>query len=159
MLQIGDPAPDFELLSDENRPVKLSDLRGQRVVLFFYPKADTPNCTIQACGFRDRFPVIEAGNATVIGVSPDTPAELARWRAKEELPYTLLSDPDHALADAYGVWGEKSAYGRSYMGIIRSHAIIGPDGRIEDLRIRVKPQESVQAAVDFLAAHSDSGPA
>ena len=159
MLQIGDPAPDFELLSDESRPVKLSDLRGQRVVLFFYPKADTPGCTVQACGFRDRFPVIEAGNATVIGVSPDMPAELARWRAKEQLPYTLLSDPDHALADAYGVWGEKTAYGRTYMGIIRSHAIIGPDGRIEDLRIRVKPEESVQAAVDFLAAHSESGPA
>jgi len=159
MLQIGDPAPDFELLSDENQPVTLSDLRGQRVVLFFYPKADTPGCTVQACGFRDRFPIIEAGNATVIGVSPDMPAALARWRAKEQLPYTLLSDPDHVLADAYGVWGEKTAYGRSYMGIIRSHAIIGPDGRIEDLRIRVSPEESVQAAVDFLAAHGENGPA
>ncbi len=159
MLQIGDLAPDFELLSDESRPVKLSDLRGRRVVLFFFPKADTPGCTIQACGFRDRFPVIEAGNATVLGVSPDMPAALAKWRAKEQLPYTLLSDPDHALADAFGAWGEKTAYGRTYLGIVRSHAIIGPDGRIEDLRLGVKPEESVQAAVDFLAAHGEDGQA
>ncbi len=152
MLQIGDPAPDFELLSDEGTPVRLSDLRGRRVVLFFYPRADTPGCTVQACGFRDQFPRIESGNATVIGLSPDEPAALAKWRRKEKLPYTLVSDPDHAVAEAYGVWGEKQAYGKSYMGIIRSHAIIGPDGTLEDLRIKVKPDESVQAAVDFLAA-------
>lgn len=156
MLQIGDLAPDFELLSDEGQPVRLSDLRGRRVVLFFYPAADTPNCTIQACGFRDRFPVIEAGNATVMGISPDLPPALAKWRAKEHLPYTLLSDPDHAVAETFGVWGEKKSYGRTYMGIIRSHAIIGPDGRIEDLRIRVRPEESVQSAVDFLAAHGEA---
>mgnify|MGYP001211918286 CR=1 FL=1 len=157
MLQIGDLAPDFELLSDEGQPVKLSDLRGRRVVLFFYPRADTPGCTVQACGFRDRFPVIEAGNATVLGISPDQPRELAKWRAKEHLPYTLLSDPDHAIIDAFGAWGEKTSYGKTTMGVIRSHAIIGPDGRIEDLRIRVKPEESVQAAVDFLAAQGEDG--
>ncbi len=152
MLQIGDPAPDFELLSDEGTPVRLSDLRGRRVVLFFYPRADTPGCTVQACGFRDQFPRIESGNASVIGLSPDEPVALAKWKRKENLPYTLVSDPDHAVAEAYGVWGEKQAYGKSYMGIIRSHAIIGPDGTLEDLRIKVKPDESVQAAVDFLAA-------
>ncbi|MBP6787198.1 MAG: thioredoxin-dependent thiol peroxidase [Candidatus Promineofilum sp.] len=150
MLQIGDPAPDFELLSDENQPIRLSDLRGRRVVLFFFPRADTPGCTAQACGFRDRMPVIETGNATVLGLSPDLPAALAKWRAKEKLPYNLLSDPDHAIADAFGAWGEKSMYGKTYEGILRGHAIIGVDGRVEDLRVRIKPDESVQAAVDFL---------
>jgi len=150
MLKVGDPAPDFELLSDENRPVKLSDLRGRRVVLFFFPKADTPGCTTQACGFRDRFPRIEAGNATVIGLSPDSPARLAKWRAKESLPYTLLSDPDHQVAEAYGAWGEKQMFGKTYDGILRSHVIIGADGRLEDIRLRIRPEESVEAAVAFL---------
>jgi peroxiredoxin Q/BCP len=150
MLQIGDPAPDFELLSDENQPIRLSDLRGRRVVLFFFPRADTPGCTAQACGFRDRMPVIETGNATVLGLSPDLPAALAKWRAKEKLPYNLLSDPDHEVADAFGAWGEKSMYGKTYEGILRGHAIIGVDGRVEDLRVRIKPDESVQAAVAFL---------
>lgn len=153
MPPIGDPAPDFELLTDEGTPLRLSDLRGRRVVLFFYPRADTPGCTAQACGFRDQFPRIEAGNATVIGLSPDIPKDLAKWRVKENLPYTLVSDPDHHVAEAYGAWGEKTAYGKSYMGILRGHAIIGPDGTLEDLRIKVKPDESVQAAVEFLAAH------
>jgi peroxiredoxin Q/BCP len=153
MLQIGDPAPDFELLSDENHPIRLSDLRGRRVVLFFFPRADTPGCTAQACGFRDRLPVIEAGNATVLGLSPDLPEALAKWRAKEKLPYNLLSDPNHEVADAFGAWGEKSSYGRTYEGILRGHAIIGVDGRIEDLRVRIKPDESVQAAVEFLGSH------
>ena len=153
MLQIGDPAPDFELLSDENQPIRLSDLRGRRVVLFFFPRADTPGCTAQACGFRDRMPVIETGNATVLGLSPDLPAALAKWRAKEKLPYNLLSDPDHAIADAFGAWGEKSMYGKTYEGILRGHAIIGVDGRVEDLRVRIKPDESVQAAVEFLTNH------
>ena len=134
MLQIGDPAPDFELLSDENQPIRLSDLRGRRVVLFFFPRADTPGCTAQACGFRDRMPVIETGNAIVLGLSPDLPAALAKWRVKEKLPYNLLSDPDHVVADAFGAWGEKSMYGKTYEGILRGHAIIGVDGRVEDLR-------------------------
>ena len=153
MLQIGDPAPDFELLSDENQPIRLSDLRGRRVVLFFFPRADTPGCTAQACGFRDRMPVIETGNAIVLGLSPDLPAALAKWRVKEKLPYNLLSDPNHEVADAFGAWGEKSMYGRTYDGILRGHAIIGVDGRVEDLRVRIKPDESVQAAVEFLTNH------
>ena len=153
MLQIGDPAPDFELLSDENQPIRLSDLRGRRVVLFFFPRADTPGCTAQACGFRDRMPVIEAGNAIVLGLSPDLPEALAKWRAKEKLPYNLLSDPNHEVADAFGAWGEKSMYGKTYEGILRGHAIIGVDGRVEDLRVKIKPDESVQAAVEFLSSH------
>lgn len=150
MLQIGDPAPDFELLTDDNTPLRLSDLRGRRIVLFFYPRADTPGCTKQACGFRDRFPRIKSAAATLLGLSPDEPAALAKWKAKENLPYTLLSDPDHAVADAYGAWGEKSLYGKTYMGVLRGHAIIDPDGRIEDLRLRIKPEESVETAVAFL---------
>ena len=153
MLQVGEMAPDFELLSDENQPIRLSDLRGRRVVLFFFPRADTPGCTAQACGFRDRMPVIETGNATVLGLSPDLPSALAKWRAKEKLPYNLLSDPDHEVADAFGAWGEKSMFGKTYDGILRGHAIIGADGRIEDLRVRIKPNESVEAAVEFLASH------
>ena len=153
MLQVGDLAPDFELLTDENKPLQLSDLRGRRVVLFFFPRADTPGCTAQACGFRDRLPVIEAGNATVLGLSPDLPEALAKWRAKEKLPYNLLSDPNHEVADAFGAWGEKSMYGKTYDGILRGHAIIGVDGRVEDLRVRIKPDESVEGAVEFLASH------
>lgn len=152
MLKTGDIAPDFELQTDEDTPLKLSDLRGRRVVLFFYPKADTPGCTKQACGFRDRFPRIEAADATVIGLSPDMPRALAKWKAKERLPYTLVSDPDHAVAEAYGAWGQKSKFGHTYMGILRGHAIIGPDGVIEDLRLSISPDESVQQAVEFLAA-------
>jgi thioredoxin-dependent peroxiredoxin len=147
MLNIGDPAPDFELLSDSGAPVKLSDFRGRRVILFFYPKADTPGCTTQACGFRDNFPRIQATNAAVLGISPDKPEALAKWRAKIDLPYTLLSDADHQAAEAYGVWGEKSAYGKKYMGITRSHFVIDPQGHIEDAQVKVSPEDSVERAL------------
>lgn len=154
MLKIGDSAPDFELLTDAGEPLKLSELRGRRVVLFFFPKADTPGCTKQACGFRDRFPRIETANATVLGLSPDQPKALAKWKEKESLPYTLLSDPDHEVAEAFGAWGEKSMYGKSYMGILRGHAIISPEGIIEDLRVKISPDESVDEAVKFIDAHA-----
>lgn len=150
-LQVGDMAPDFELLNDEGETMRLSDFRGRRLVLFFYPKADTPGCTTQACGFRDHFPVFESKDAVILGLSPDEPKALAKWREKRNLPYNLLSDPDHAVADAYGFWGEKSMFGKTYMGIIRSHVVIGPDGRLEDVQYKVSPEESVQAAIDFLA--------
>ena len=150
MLNVGESAPDFELLDSDEQTVKLSDFRGKRFVLFFYPKAGTSGCTTQACGLRDNFPKIETHNATVVGVSPDLPAALAKWKAKEELPYPLLSDPDHAIAEAYGVWGEKKMYGNTYMGIIRSHFIIDAEGKIEDVQYKVSPKNSISRAVASL---------
>jgi peroxiredoxin Q/BCP len=151
MLNVGNMAPDFELISDDGTPVKLSDYRGQKVVVFFYPKADTPGCTIQACGFRDNYPTIEAAGALVLGISPDSPQELAKWRKKMGFPYALLSDPEHQTAGAYAVWGEKKMYGKVYEGIIRSHFVIDAEGRLEDVRFKVSPQDSVETALKQLA--------
>ena len=150
----GDIAPEIELLDSDGKSVKLSDFRGQKIVLFFYPKAGTSGCTTQACGFRDYFPIIQAADATVIGVSPDEPPALEKWKAAEKLPYMLLSDPDHAVADKYGVWGEKKMYGINYMGIIRSHFIIDEDGRIVDAQIRITPKNSVIQALELLSPGS-----
>lgn len=147
MLNKGDKAPQFELLDSESKPVKLSDYLGQRVIIFFYPKADTPGCTTQACGFRDNFPKIEAVGAAVLGISPDDPDDLAKWKKKRDLPYPLLSDPDHKVAEAYGVWGEKSMFGKKYMGIIRSHFVVDEAGNLEDTQVKVKPEDSVSLAV------------
>lgn len=151
MLNIGDTAPDFELISDTGQSVKLSEYRGQQVVIFFYPKADTPGCTTQACGFRDNFVKIEATNTAVLGISPDPPEKLAKWKKKENLPYPLLSDPEHKVADAYGVWGEKSMYGRKYMGIVRSHFIVDAEGKLADIQFKVSPKDSVAKAVKFIS--------
>jgi len=151
MLQIGDPAPDFELLSAAGEPVKLADFRGRRLIVFFYPKADTPGCTTQACGFRDNFPTFEAADAAVVGISPDAPAALAKWKAKQNLPYPLLSDPDHVVAEAYGVWAEKSMYGKKYMGITRSHFVIDAAGNLEDIQVKVSPKDSVERAVALVS--------
>lgn len=147
MLQTGEVAPDFTLLSDENRPVKLSDYRGQRVILFFYPKADTSGCTTQACGFRDNFPIFSESGAVVLGISPDGVQVLAKWRQKRNLPYALLSDSDHAVAETYGVWGQKSMFGKKYMGIIRSHFVVDEEGKLADVQVKVSPEESVAQAM------------
>ncbi|MCA9986701.1 MAG: thioredoxin-dependent thiol peroxidase [Anaerolineales bacterium] len=150
MLEVGQMAPDFELLNDEGNSVKLSDYRGQRVVLFFYPKAATPGCTTQACGFRDNFPQIEAAGGTVLGVSPDPVADLAKWRAAENLPYNLLSDPDNEVSQLYNAYGEKSMYGNTYMGVIRSHFVIDAEGKFEDVQIKVSPKDSINRALKQL---------
>ena len=149
-LSVGQPAPDFTAVTDTGETVKLSDYRGKRVVLYFYPKDDTSGCTTQACGFRDNYPVIEEKNAVVLGVSPDGVQSHQKFKTKYELPFTLLVDEDHAIADAYGVWGEKSMYGKSYMGIVRSHFIIDEEGKIADTQYKVSPTDSVARAVDAL---------
>ena len=151
-LNVGDPAPDFELPSDSGETVKLSDLRGRRVVLYFYPKDNTSGCTTQACGFRDAYPVIEEKNAVVLGVRPDGVSSHQKFKTKYDLPFTLLVDEDHAVAEAYGVWGEKSMYGRKYMGIIRSHFVIDEQGRIADAQVKVSPKDSVARALATLEA-------
>jgi len=129
-LRIGQPAPDFELLDDQGSPVRLGDFRGRPLLLYFYPKAMTSGCTRQACAFRDAMPDFERLGVTVLGISPDPVERLQQFKAKEGLNFTLLSDPDHAVAEAYGVWGKKSMYGRTYMGIIRSQFLIDENGII-----------------------------
>ena len=148
--EIGVLAPDFEALTDTGERISLSDYRGQRVVLYFYPKDDTSGCTTQACGFRDDYPVIEEKNAIVLGVSPDSVESHQKFKAKYDLPFTLLVDPDHAVAELYGVWGEKSMYGRKYMGVIRSHFVIDEEGKIIDAQLKVKPADSVKLALEAL---------
>ena len=150
-LQIGDPAPDFETSTDGGERVKLSDYRGRRVVLYFYPKDDTPGCTTQACGFRDRYLEIEERDAVVLGISPDGQASHQKFKTKYDLPFTLLVDADHAIAEQYGVWGEKSMYGKTYMGILRSQFVIDQAGKIVELRIKVRPADSVQLALEALS--------
>lgn len=146
-LTIGELAPTFTLLDDSGNSVDLAALRGQTVVLFFYPKDDTPGCTTQACGFRDRFPEIHAAHGIVYGISPDSVASHAKFKKKFDLPFPLLADTDHAVCEAYGVWNEKSMYGKKYMGVTRSHVVIGPDGRLVDVQIKVSPEDSVKRAV------------
>ena len=151
-LQIGDMAPDFALPSDTGETVRLSDLRGKRVVLYFYPKDDTSGCTTQACGFRDAYPVIEEKNAVVLGVSPDGVKSHQKFKTKHNLPFTLLVDEEHSAAEAYGVWGEKSMYGKKYMGITRSHFVIDEAGRLIDVQVKVSPADSVAKALAVLEA-------
>ena len=138
MLKEGDQAPDIRLANDAGEPFKLSDLKGKRVVLYFYPKADTPGCTTQACEFRDDSEAFAQKGAAVVGISPDKPAAQAKFKQKYELPFTLLADEEKAAANAYGVWKEKNMYGRKVMGIERSTFVIGPDGKIEKIYGKVK---------------------
>ena len=149
-INVGDSAPDFNAVTESGAALRLSDLRGKRVVLFFYPKDDTPGCTTQACGFRDQYPVIEEKNAVVLGVSPDGARSHQKFKTKHNLPFTLLVDEDHAIAEAYGVWAEKSMFGRKYMGIERSHFVINEHGKIVDAQVKVSPEDSVVRAVAAL---------
>ncbi|ABY35218.1 MAG TPA: thioredoxin-dependent thiol peroxidase [Chloroflexus aurantiacus] len=148
--QVGEMAPDFTLPNEAGEPVSLSQFRGKRVILYFYPKDDTPGCTSQACGFRDSYPVIEEKNAVVIGISPDGTKSHAKFKTKHNLPFILLADEQHSVAEAYGVWGEKSMMGKKYMGIIRSHFVIDEEGRIVQAEIKVSPADSVKRALAAL---------
>jgi len=152
MIQEGQQAPDFELQSDSDETVRLSELKGTRVVLFFYPKDDTSGCTKEACGFRDTVAPIAAENAVVLGVSPDGADSHARFRDKFGLNFPLLVDSDHAVAQAYGARGKKSMYGREYEGILRSTFIIGADGLVEKVYARVKPAGHAEAVLADLGA-------
>lgn len=151
MLEEGDTAPDFELETDGGDTVRLSDLRGRRVVLFFYPKDDTSGCTKEACGFRDAKPDYEEKNATIFGVSPDDARSHAKFRQKYGLNFPLLVDADHSVAAAYGAWGSKKMYGREYEGILRSTFVIGPDGRLEKVFRNVRPDGHAEAVLAELS--------
>jgi peroxiredoxin Q/BCP len=149
MVEEGKPAPDFELTSDSGETVSLASLRGKPVVLYFYPKDDTPGCTAQACGLRDAWGEFERAGAVVLGVSPDDAASHAKFKEKYGLQFPLLADPDHAVAEEYGVWGEKHLYGKTYMGIVRSTFVIDADGNVTKVMRKVKPDTH---ADDVLAA-------
>jgi peroxiredoxin Q/BCP len=140
MLKAGDSAPDFELQSDGGEKVRLSDLRGKKVVLYFYPKDNTPGCTTEACELRDRQPELHRRGAVVLGVSPDSIESHQKFKGKYSLPFALLSDPDHSVAEVYGAWGEKKMYGKTYEGILRTTFIIDEDGNIEQVFEKVKPK-------------------
>jgi peroxiredoxin Q/BCP len=150
VLNVGDPAPTFSALTDTGATVNLADFRGKRVVLYFYPKDDTPGCTTQSCGFRDNYPLIEEKNAVVLGVSPDGQKSHAKFKSKFNLPFTLLVDSDHQICEAYGVWGEKSFMGKKYMGVTRSHFVIDEQGNLADVQVSVSPTDSVERALAAL---------
>ena len=148
----GDTAPDFEVPNQDGEPVKLSSLRGQRVVLYFYPKADTPGCTTQACGVRDHLPDYEGAGAVVMGISPDPVKKVKRFHDKQGLNFSLLADEDHAVAEAYGVWVEKSMYGKTYWGNERTTFVLDEDGVVRDILRKVKPKEHDERVLAVLAA-------
>ena len=151
-IEVGDKAPDFTLPDQHGTPVSLSGLQGRTVVLYFYPKADTPGCTTQACGVRDHRADYERSGAVVLGVSPDPVKKVAKFDDKYGLGFPLLADEDHAVAEAYGVWVEKSMYGRKYMGNERTTFVIGPDGVIRDVFRSVKPAEHDELVLGALGS-------
>jgi peroxiredoxin Q/BCP len=152
MLNPGDIAPDFEVPDQHGIPIRLSDLRGKRAVLYFYPKADTPGCTTQACGVRDHRDDYRNLDAVVLGISPDPVKPIAKFDEKFGLGFPLLSDEDHAVAEAYGVWVEKSMYGRKYFGNERTTFVIGPDGVVTHVFRKVKPAEHDAMVLEALAS-------
>ena len=154
MLEEGTSAPDFSLPADGGGEVSLSQYRGKKVVLYFYPKDDTPGCTTEACNFRDDFAAITAAGAVVLGVSPDTAQSHDKFKVKYNLPFALLSDREHEVADLYGAWGEKKMYGRTYMGIIRSTFIIDEEGVIVKVFPKVRPKNHSQEVLEALARHT-----
>jgi peroxiredoxin Q/BCP len=148
----GDPVPAFEMQADDGSTVSSESLRGRRYVVYFYPKDDTPGCTTQACSLRDNFGRVMATGVEVFGVSPDSVASHVKFRKKYELPYRLLADVGHQVAESFGTWVEKSFAGKSYKGVERTSFIIGPDGQVEHVLPRVKPVEHVDLLMERLAA-------
>jgi thioredoxin-dependent peroxiredoxin len=152
LVEEGSPAPDFTLTSDSGEPVTLSSFRGKPVVLYFYPRDDTPGCTAQACGIRDSYDDFEQRGAVVLGVSPDEESSHVKFKQKYGLPFTLLADPEHEVAEQYGVWGERKYMGKTYMGVERSTFLIDEDGRIAKVMRRVKPDTHAADVLEALAA-------
>jgi thioredoxin-dependent peroxiredoxin len=150
VVEEGKPAPDFELKSDAGESVRLSDLRGKPVVLYFYPKDDTPGCTTQACGIRDVYGEIERAGAVVLGVSPDDERSHVKFKEKYDLPFTLLADEGHKVADDYGVWAEKSYMGKTYWGVDRSTFVIDADGNVKRVMHKVKPDTHADDVLESL---------
>jgi peroxiredoxin Q/BCP len=149
-LREGRPAPDFELTTDAGEAVRLADLRGKQVVLYFYPKDDTPGCTKQACGIRDSWDAFRETGAEVFGVSPDGETSHSKFKSKYGLPFTLLSDPDHELTERYGFWTQKTARGKTYMGVERSTVVIDTDGTVKKVFRRVKPDDHAAQVLQVL---------
>ena len=152
MLETGTPAPDFTLPDEDGEPVSLASLRGKHVVLYFYPKADTPGCTTQACGVRDHLPAYEDAGAVVIGVSPDPVKKVKKFHDGQGLNFTLLADEDHAVCEAFGVWAEKSMYGRTYWGALRATFVIDAEGVVRHVIPKVSPKSHDEQVLAALAA-------
>ena len=152
MVEAGKPAPTFTLPSDTGEEVSLESLRGTPVVLYFYPKDDTPGCTAQACGIRDAWGKLQRAGAVVLGVSPDSPKSHAKFREKYSLPFTLLADEDHAVAETYGTWVQKKYMGKEYMGVERSTFVIDKDGNVKKVMRRVKPGEHADDVLAVLGS-------
>ena len=156
MVEEGQQAPAWTLLNQDGEQVELADFQGKTVVLYFYPRADTPGCTTQACGIRDRRAEYDAAGAVVIGISPDEPAALRKFADKQSLDFTLVGDPDHSVAEAYGTWVEKSMYGKKYMGVERSTFIIGGDGKVARILRKVQPKKHDDLVLKALAALAEA---
>lgn len=150
LLKAKDPVPAIETQDDTGKPFRFDSLRGKRVVLFFYPKADTPGCTTEACGFRDEQEKFQAADTVIVGVSPDKETAQAKFRKKFDLQYILLADKDHSVAEAFGVWGEKKFMGRTYMGVNRTTFVIGKTGKIEHVFEKVKPEGHAAEVIGYL---------
>ena len=148
MIKEGTNAPAFKTTDADGQPVSLKELKGQKVVLYFYPKDDTPGCTKEACSFRDAWAKFKKRGITVLGVSPDSEASHKKFETKYKLPFTLLADQDHAIADAYGVWGEKKFMGRTYMGVLRTTFLIDEKGKIKKVFEKVKPEDHASEVLD-----------
>jgi len=149
-LDAGIPAPDFSLPDETGTMRRLSDFRGRQLILYFYPEDDTPGCTKEACEFRDASKTFAKRDAVIVGISPDKAAAQEKFATKYSLPFTLVPDPDHTIAEAYGVWKEKSMYGRKYMGILRSHFVIDEQGNLADVQYNVKATDSAPKALASL---------
>lgn len=149
-LEAGDKAPPIALLDQNGEKVKLSDFKGRPVLVYFYPKADTPGCTTQSCSLRDAMPDLKKLKAVVLGISPDPPAKQKKFDEKYDLGFTLLADEDHAVAEKWGVWGEKSMYGKKYMGIVRSAFVVDAQGKIAGVFYKVSPKDTVPKVMEAL---------